>query len=86
MTNLPIIVVVVLLSPFPDVWTVSDTFGDPSASVVVEESLGLELYNPAVMFPIGHSAVWSFELFGDNVRLEDLDFELDLVEFFPEID
>ena len=76
---------VVLLSPFPDVWTISDTFGDPSASVVVEESLGFELYNPVAILPIGHSAVWSLELFGDNVRLEDFDFELDLVAFFPEI-
>ena len=56
-TNLPIIVVAVLLSPFPDVRTISDTLEDPSASVVVEESLGLELYNPAVMLPTGHSAV-----------------------------
>ena len=80
------IVVVVLLSPFPDVWTISDTFGDPSASVVVEDSFGFELYNPAVLLPMGHSAVWSFELLGDNVRLEDFDFELDRVEFFPEIE
>ena len=41
------------------------------------------MYSPAVATPMGHSAMCSFECFGEEVRLVDLYLEVVFVEFFP---
>ena len=51
------IIVPPLLSTFDDALIISDIFGDPPSGSVLVESLGLELYNPVTLPPIGHSAM-----------------------------